>query len=98
MAIYELRTYSLYVGKMGEATKLYQELGFPALEKGGHDAKLVGYFQADTGMINQSCICGSSTTTPIAESTGQGSTPTRTLWRASRPSSGRSSCRRRSSC
>ena len=53
MAVYEMRTYNLQVGKMAEATKLYQERGFPALQKGGHDAKLVGYFQADTGMINQ---------------------------------------------
>lgn len=53
MALYELRTYTLYVGKMAEATKLYQELGFPALNKGGHDKKLVGYFQGDTGTINQ---------------------------------------------
>jgi NIPSNAP len=53
MALYELRTYTLYVGKMAEATRLYQELGFPALKKGGHDEKLVGYFQADTGTINQ---------------------------------------------
>ena len=53
MALYEMRTYTLYVGKMAEATKLYQELGFPALKKGGHDNKLLGYFQADTGTINQ---------------------------------------------
>ena len=53
MAIYEMRTYTLQVGKMAEATRLYQELGFPALAKGGHDANLVGYFVADTGMINQ---------------------------------------------
>jgi len=53
MALYELRTYTLHVGKMAEAVKLYQELGFPALHKGGHDKNLVGYFQADTGMINQ---------------------------------------------
>ena len=53
MALYELRTYTLHVGKMAEAVKLYQELGFPALHKGGHDSNLVGYFQADTGMINQ---------------------------------------------
>src|SRR5690242_16423293 len=39
MALYEMRTYTLYVGKMAEATKLYQELGFPALQKGGHDSK-----------------------------------------------------------
>ncbi len=53
MALYELRTYTLYVGKMAEATKLYTELGFPALQKGGHDQNLVGYFQGDTGVINQ---------------------------------------------
>ena len=53
MALYELRTYTLYVGKMAEATKLYQELGFPALEKGGHSKHLIGYFQGDTGTINQ---------------------------------------------
>ena len=31
MALYELRTYTLRVGAMAEAVKLYQELGFPAL-------------------------------------------------------------------
>jgi hypothetical protein len=53
MALYEMRTYTLYVGKMTEAAKLYQEFGFPALQKGGHDKKLIGYFQGDTGTINQ---------------------------------------------
>ena len=53
MPLYELRTYTLYVGKMTEAVKLYQEIGFPALQKGGQDKKLVGYFQSDTGTINQ---------------------------------------------
>ena len=53
MALYEMRTYTLYVGKMAEAQKLYTELGFPALKKGGHDKNLVVYFVADTGMINQ---------------------------------------------
>ena len=38
---------------MAEAVKFYQEIGFPALEKGSHDNKLVRYFQADTGTINQ---------------------------------------------
>ena len=28
MALYELRTYTLRVGAMAEAVKLYQELGF----------------------------------------------------------------------
>ena len=53
MAIYELRTYTLQVGMLGEGVKLYQQFGYPALEKGGHAAKLVGYFVADTGVINQ---------------------------------------------
>ena len=53
MIVYELRTYSLYVGKMGEAVKLYTEFGYPALQRAGHDRKLVGYFQSDTGAINQ---------------------------------------------
>ena len=42
MALYELRTYTLRVGAMGEAVKLYQELGFPALQRGGQDRKPVG--------------------------------------------------------
>src|SRR5262245_55207015 len=53
MTVYEMRTYTLHVGKMAEAVKLYTELGYLALQKGGHDKKLIGYFQADTGTINQ---------------------------------------------
>lgn len=53
MHVYEMRTYTLQVGKMAEAVKLYTQFGYPALQKGGHDKKLIGYFQADTGMINQ---------------------------------------------
>jgi NIPSNAP len=53
MTIYELRTYTLQVGKMAEAVKLYTELGYPALQRGGQDKKLIGYFQADTGTVNQ---------------------------------------------
>ena len=53
MIVYEMRTYTLHVGKMAEAVKLYTEFGYPALQKGGQDKKLIGYFQADTGTINQ---------------------------------------------
>jgi len=53
MALYELRTYTLYVGKMAEVVKLYSEEGYPALEKGGQSKKLVGYFQSDVGTLNQ---------------------------------------------
>jgi hypothetical protein len=53
MTLYELRTYTLQVGKMGEGAKLYQEFGMPLLKKRGYDKQLVGFFQADTGTINQ---------------------------------------------
>src|SRR6266403_5685681 len=53
MTVYEMRTYTLHVGKMAEAVKLYIEFGYPKLQKGGQDKKLIGYFQADTGTINQ---------------------------------------------
>ena len=53
MVLYELRTYTLHAGKMAEAVRPYQELGFPVLAKGGPDRKLVGYFQPDTGVINR---------------------------------------------
>jgi hypothetical protein len=49
MALYELRTYTLYVGKMAEAVKVYQESGW--FEKVRD--KLVGYFQTDVGGLNQ---------------------------------------------
>lgn len=51
MAIYELRSYDVIVGKMSEVVRIYQELGWPALAK--HPQKLVGYFTGDVGAINQ---------------------------------------------
>ncbi len=51
MALYELRTYTFHVGKMGEALALYKEEGWPALER--HGDKLVGYFAGDIGAMNQ---------------------------------------------
>jgi hypothetical protein len=53
MALYEMRTYTLYVGKLPQAVALYKEQGWPALEKGGFGANLVGYFIADSGTINR---------------------------------------------
>ncbi len=53
MAIYEMRTYTLHVGHMGEAVRLYGELGWPALEASGFSDNLVGYFTSDVGTINQ---------------------------------------------
>ena len=49
MALYELRTYQVYVGKMKDAVAAYQDYGWPAIQKGGFDSKLVGYFTTDTG-------------------------------------------------
>ena len=53
MPLYELRTYDVRVGKMRELVKLFQELGFPAMQQGGQDRHLVGFFIADTGNRNQ---------------------------------------------
>ena len=51
MAIYELRTYTFHVGKLGEAVELYKKEGWPALEK--QPVRLVGYFTGDIGALNQ---------------------------------------------
>ncbi|MFO7855296.1 MAG: NIPSNAP family protein [Paracoccaceae bacterium] len=51
--IYEERRYSVRVGEMPQVLKLYGEEGWPALEAGGFDAKLVGYFVSDTGPLHQ---------------------------------------------
>lgn len=51
MAIYEMRTYTLIVGKMADVVQLYKTEGWPALQK--HPQKLVGYFTGDIGAMNQ---------------------------------------------
>jgi hypothetical protein len=51
MAIYELRTYSVIVGKMPEVISHYKNEAWPALAK--HPQKLVGYFTGDVGAINE---------------------------------------------
>jgi hypothetical protein len=51
VALYELRTYTLYVGKLAEAVELYGSEGWPALRK--YEDKLVGYFTGDVGSLNQ---------------------------------------------
>jgi NIPSNAP protein len=84
-----LRTYTLRVGTMAEAVKLYQEIGFPALQKGKHDKKLLGYFQADTGRSTRLCTCGSSTMMLIVGRIGRLFMRIRILLRASRQSFGR---------
>lgn len=51
MPLYELRTYTLHVGKMAEATKVYQEFGWPMIAQWPEN--LVGYFTGDVGALNQ---------------------------------------------
>lgn len=51
MAIYELRTYTVIVGKMAEVVELYKTEGWVAISK--HPNKLVGYFTGDVGALNQ---------------------------------------------
>ena len=53
MALYELRKYTYKVGKLAEAIQHYSESGWPAMKKGGFDAKLIGYFTSDVGTMNQ---------------------------------------------
>lgn len=52
MALYELRTYTLYVGKMAEAIEFYKTIAWPVLEK-HHGGRLIGYFTGDIGAMNQ---------------------------------------------
>jgi hypothetical protein len=52
-AVYEKRTYSVTVGQMAEVLRLYSTLGWPALQAGGFDKHLVGYFISDTGELHQ---------------------------------------------
>ncbi len=51
MAIYELRTYNVTVGKMAEVVSLYKNEGWPALAK--HPQHLVGFSTGDMGALNQ---------------------------------------------
>lgn len=51
MAIYELRTYAVVVGKMNDVVELYKSAGWAALAK--HPQKLVGYFTGDVGALNE---------------------------------------------
>jgi len=51
MAIYELRTYTVQVGKMPTIIDLYKNEGWPAISK--HPPKLVGYFIGDVGALHQ---------------------------------------------
>ena len=51
MAVYELRTYNVIVGKMAEVVEQYKTQGWPAVAR--HPDRLVGYFTGDIGALNQ---------------------------------------------
>ena len=51
MNIFELRTYTLHVGKLGQAIQIYNELGWPALKK--YNENIIRYFIGDVGALNQ---------------------------------------------
>ena len=51
MNIFELRTYTLHVGKLTEAIKIYENLGWPALKK--YKNNIVRYYIGDVGALNQ---------------------------------------------
>ena len=90
MPLYELRTYMLRVGAMAEAVKLYQEIGFPALQKGSMTRSWSGTSRLIPERSTTFCIFGSSTMMQIAERIGQLCMRTRISSRASRQSSAHS--------
>jgi NIPSNAP protein len=47
--IYEMRTYRLKVGKLGEFLALFEREGLPII---GKYAKLIGYWQTEIGELN----------------------------------------------
>lgn len=50
--IYELRTYTLHPGGLGPWLKLYEEKAMPVFAS-IEGMRLVGYFRAETGMLNR---------------------------------------------
>jgi hypothetical protein len=51
MAIYELRTYTLYVATRPEALEMYRTKVWPVIKK--YENNLVGYFIGDLGALNE---------------------------------------------
>jgi hypothetical protein len=51
MPLYELRTYTVTVGKMAAVADLYRDEGWPVIDR--HPKRLVGYFTGDVGALNQ---------------------------------------------
>ena len=51
MNIFELRTYTLHVGKLSKAIEIYKDLGWPALQK--YKKNIIRYYIGDVGALNQ---------------------------------------------
>jgi len=51
--LFEQRRYTVQVGQMAEVQRLNLSEGWPALQAGGFDRHLVGYFVSDTGTLHQ---------------------------------------------
>ena len=51
MNIFELRTYTLHVGKLSKAIEVYKNLGWPALQK--YKKNIIRYYIGDVGALNQ---------------------------------------------
>ena len=51
LKIFELRTYTLHVGKLSAAMKIYEDLGWPALKK--YKDNIIRYYIGDVGALNQ---------------------------------------------
>ena len=49
--IFELRTYTLHVGKLSKAIQFYEEHGWPDLKK--YKKNIVRYYIGDIGALNQ---------------------------------------------
>ncbi len=48
--IYEMRIYTIKVGKMNQYIKHFEEIGLPIISK---YSKLIGYWETETGVLNQ---------------------------------------------
>ena len=66
MALYELRTYTLYVGKIAEAVKLYQDWAFPRSTRAATTSASSATSRATPARSTRSSIYGNSKTMPRA--------------------------------
>ena len=70
MALYELRTYQVYVGKMKDAVAAYNDYGWPAIQKGGLIASLLDILPRILAGCTRLSICGNLMITMIGASIG----------------------------